>query len=88
MEEHHSEVIAMFQKLTHNSSYLSQEKSAEETLVRRESTRTGTRYATPAKGNHESSQNRQFKTQSTNSSGGKFPLSKNPKVDIPIFKGE
>jgi len=61
MEEHHSEVMAMFQKLTPNSSSLSQEKSVKETLVRGELIRTVTRYATPAKGKLESSQNRQFK---------------------------
>jgi len=58
MEEHHVDVMAMFQKLTLNSSSLSQEKSGEETLGSGESTRTVTRYATPAKGNPESSQNR------------------------------
>jgi len=88
MEEHHDEIMAMLQKLTLSSNNLSPDKSGDETLVRGESSRSGPRYTTSAKGNAESSQGRQPKKQFTSGNGGKFPLPKNPKVDIPIFKGE
>ena len=85
--------MAMYQKLTLNLNNHSQGKLMVETLIRVEASRSRPISTSSPKGNVESFQGRSFqgrqpRTHFTNGNGGKFPLPKNTKVDIPIFKGD
>ena len=88
MVEDHAEIKALFQKLTLGLKNMSAEKLGDETVIRGEASRSGQRYTLSARGNAKSSQGKNPRIQLTNCTEGKFPLPKNPKVNILIFKGD
>ena len=87
MDERHWEIMVMFQKLTISSASGLHGKVTDEVVIR-ETSRSGPRSMSSSIGNSDPVQNRQQRNQASASNGGKFPLSKNPKVEIPIFRGD